>query len=75
MTGGRHTVIIQAGAGERAAIRDSDYLADGARIVATACDAYHADIVLKVRKPEPQELALLRKSTLLVGLLSPHETS
>jgi H+-translocating NAD(P) transhydrogenase subunit alpha len=71
--GGRHTVIVQSGAGEGAAIRDSDYEAAGARIVPTAAEAYQADIVLKVRKPEPQELALVRRGGLLIGLLSPHE--
>ena len=73
VAGGRHTVIVQAGAGEGAAIRDSDYEAAGARVVPTAADAYQADIVLKVRKPEPQELPLVRRGGLLVGLLSPHE--
>jgi NAD(P) transhydrogenase subunit alpha len=73
VAGGRHTVIIQRGAGEGAAIRDSDYEAAGARLVPTAADAYQADIVLKVRKPEPQELSLVRRGSLLVGLLSPHE--
>ena len=73
VAGGRHIVIVQAGAGERAAIRDTDYEAAGARIVPTAADAYQADIVLKVRKPEPEELGLLRRGSLLVGLLSPHE--
>ena len=73
VAGGRHNVIVQAGAGEGAAIRDADYEAAGARIVAHAADAYQADIVLKVRKPEPPELPLVRKGSLLVGLLSPHE--
>jgi H+-translocating NAD(P) transhydrogenase subunit alpha len=71
--GGRHTVVVQAGAGEGAAIRDSDYEVAGARIVASAAEAYQSDIVLKVRRPEPSELALLRRGGLLVGLLSPHE--
>jgi len=74
VAGGRHTVIIQSGAGERAAIRDIDYEAAGARIVPTAGDAYQSDIVLKVRRPEPPELPLVRKGSLLVGLLSPHES-
>jgi NAD(P) transhydrogenase subunit alpha len=73
VAGGRHTVIVQSGAGEGAAIRDSDYEAAGARIVPSAADAYQADIVLKVRKPEPQELPLVRRGGLLIGLLSPHE--
>ena len=73
VAGGRHTVVVQSGAGEGAAIRDSDYEAAGARIVPSAADAYQADIVLKVRKPEPQELPLVRRGGLLIGLLSPHE--
>jgi NAD(P) transhydrogenase subunit alpha len=74
VAGGRHAVIIQAGAGERAAIRDSDYEAAGARIVPGAVDVYgQADIVLKVRRPEAQELPLLKKGSLLIGLLAPHE--
>jgi NAD(P) transhydrogenase subunit alpha len=71
--GGRHTVVVQAGAGEGAAIRDSDYEAAGARIVPSAAEAYQSDIVLKVRRPEPPELPLLRRGSILVGLLSPHE--
>src|SRR5687768_1069557 len=72
--GGKHTVIVQAGAGERAAIRDTDYQAMGAQIVAGAAEVYsQSDIVLKVRRPEERELPLLRKGSLLIGLLSPHE--
>ena len=36
VAGGRHTVIIQTGAGERAAVRDSDYEAAGASRVPIA---------------------------------------
>ena len=72
--GGRHSLIVQAGAGERAAIRDSDYEAAGARIVPGAADVYsQSDIVLKVRRPEAQELPLLKRGSLLIGLLAPHE--
>jgi len=72
--GGKHTVIVQAGAGERAAIRDTDYQAMGAQILASAAEVYsQSDIVLKVRRPEERELPLLRKGSLLIGLLSPHE--
>jgi NAD(P) transhydrogenase subunit alpha len=73
-TGGRHSVLVQAGAGEGAAIRDADYQAAGATIVATAADLYNrSDIVLKVRRPEERELPLLRQGSLVIGLLSPHE--
>ncbi len=72
-TGGRHTVVVQTGAGLQAAVRDSDYEAAGATIAATAGEAYQSDIVLKVRGPVPDELPLVRRGSLVIGLLSPHE--
>ena len=74
LAGGHHTVTVQAGAGAGAFIPDADYQAAGATIGAGAADAYGADIVLKVRRPEPSELPLVRPGSLLVGLLSPHES-
>ena len=73
--GGRHAITVQSGAGQGAFVSDADYQAAGAAIVSSAAELYgNADIVLKVRRPEPQELSLLRRGTLLVGLLSPHES-
>jgi NAD(P) transhydrogenase subunit alpha len=74
VAGGHHQVSVQAGAGLGAAVRDEDFAAAGARIVATAADAYSADLILKVRRPEPSELPLVKRGSLLVGLLSPHES-
>ncbi len=72
--GGRHAVLVQAGAGVPAAIRDADYEAAGATIVPGAAEVYaQADIVLKVRGPLDAELPLVRRGSTLVGLLSPHE--
>ena len=72
--GGRHSIGVQSGAGVAAAIPDSDFAAAGATIMASAADIYsQADIVLKVRRPEPPEIPLLRKGSILIGLLSPHE--
>jgi NAD(P) transhydrogenase subunit alpha len=70
---GLHTVLVQSGAGAGASIPDEEYQAAGANIVTSAADVYgQAQIVLKVRGPEPDELALMRKDTVLLGLLSPH---
>jgi NAD(P) transhydrogenase subunit alpha len=74
LAGGHHTVILQAGAGERASMPDAEYAAAGATIVPDAAGIYgQADVVLKVRRPEGSELPLVRNESLLVGLLSPHE--
>src|SRR6185436_12042222 len=70
--GGRHALIIESNAGRAASIRDQDYTAAGASI-GTAADAYGSDIVLKVRRPQPSELPLVRAGGVIVGLLSPEE--
>ena len=71
---GRHTVAVQAHAGVAAGIPDADYLTAGASIAPTAGQVYaESDIVLKVRPPEGAELALIRRGSILVGLLAPHD--
>ncbi len=71
--GGRHTVVVESGAGIRAAIPDDAFVAAGASI-GTAADVYgRADMILKVRRPEGPELAQLRRGTIVIGLLVPHE--
>ena len=71
--GGRHTVAVQAGAGVGASIPDAEFQAAGATIVMRDADAYASDIVLKVRGPEAGELSMLRRQSILVGLLAPHD--
>jgi proton-translocating NAD(P)+ transhydrogenase subunit alpha len=71
--GGRHSVIVQNGAGTEASVPDSEFTAAGATL-GCAADVYgQSDIVLKVARPEPSELTLLRRGSILIGLLSPHE--
>ena len=72
-TGGRHQVIVEDGAGITAAIPNDAFAAAGATLV-PAADVYgKADIVLKVLRPEGAELSSLRRSSILIGLLAPHE--
>lgn len=69
-----HVVLVQSGAGAGASIPDEAYEAAGARIVTGAMELYgQSQIVLKVRGPEPGELAMMGKDTVLLGLLSPHQ--
>ena len=71
---GRHTCIIQSNAGTAASIPDTSFEAAGAVIVPHAADVYsQSDVILKVRAPEPSELALLRRGSILIGLLNPHD--
>jgi NAD(P) transhydrogenase subunit alpha len=68
---GRHTVLVQSGAGAAANYPDSEYRAAGATIVPGAPDVYgQAEIILKVVGPEPSELPLLRRGTILAAQLS-----
>jgi alanine dehydrogenase len=55
-----HEVVVQAGAGEGSAIADEDYRAQGAEIVPDAAAVFAAaDMVVKVKEPQPSEIALL----------------
>ena len=55
-----HDVIVQSAAGEGSAISDDDYRSQGARIVPDAATAFaEADMVVKVKEPQPGEVAML----------------
>lgn len=68
----RHQVLVQAGAGMRAAAPDEAYEAAGAVIVDAAA-ALEAEMVLKVRAPSAGELAPIRPGAILVGMLDPFD--
>ena len=71
---GLHTVSVQTHAGVAASIPDADFEAAGVAISASGADIYaQSDLVLKVRGPEAAELPLLRRGSVLVGLLKPHD--
>jgi len=71
---GRHAVAVQTHAGVAAGIPDAEFQSAGAAIVPAAAQIYvESDIVLKVRPPAGGELAMLRRGTILVGLLNPHD--
>ena len=67
LTGKGVTVVVEAGAGERALLPDEMYTAAGA----TIGDAWSADVVVKVAPPSPDEVARLRSGQTLIGFLAP----
>jgi NAD(P) transhydrogenase subunit alpha len=72
--GGKHTILVQSGAGVNAAVPDADFQAAGATIVGSAAEVYgQSDIVLKVRAPEASELGSLKRGAILIGLLNPYD--
>jgi alanine dehydrogenase len=55
-----HEVVVQAGAGEGSAISDDDYRAQGAEILPDAAAVFAAaDMIVKVKEPQPSEVAML----------------
>jgi alanine dehydrogenase len=55
-----HEVLVQAGAGAGSAIPDEAYAAQGARVVPDAAAVFAgADLLVKVKEPQPGEVALL----------------
>ena len=67
-----HAVRVQSGAGLAASATDEAYVAAGATIT-DAAGAFDADLVLKVRSPFANELALMKPGTTLVGMLNPFD--
>jgi NAD(P) transhydrogenase subunit alpha len=70
--GGKHTVVVERGAGAAARYPDSAYEAAGATL-GSATDALGAELVLKVRAPSAQELAAMTPRAVLVGMLDPFD--
>jgi len=65
-------VLVQQGAGAGAFFDDAEYKQAGAGIVADAAGLYKkADVVLKVRAPEKDELKRIGKGATVVSLFSP----
>ena len=65
-----HQVLVQAGAGLRAGVTDADYAAAGAECVDVDA-ALGSELVLKVRRPQADELARMQSGAVLVGMLEP----
>jgi len=67
-----HTIRVQSGAGVAASVTDEAYVAAGAEITDRS-GAFGSELVLKVRSPQPDELALMKPGTVLVGMLNPFD--
>ncbi len=63
-----HQVLVEAGAGDDSSLPDAEYAAAGATVV-TADDAWAAELVVKVKEPQPAELGYLRPDLVLLTYL------
>ena len=65
-----HSVVVQKGGGEGAGFSDDDYVAQGATIADTAEEIFaEADMIVKVKEPQPGERKMLREGQLLFTYL------
>jgi alanine dehydrogenase len=70
LTSRNHEVLIQSGAGEGSAMSNADFEAQGARILPDAASVFaEAEMILKVKEPQPEEVGLLRSGQILFTYL------
>lgn len=68
------TVKVEAGAGASSRFADETLKAQGAVIAASAAEALGgADILLKVRRPTPEEVKALKPGAIVAAMLSPFD--
>ncbi|VVD75091.1 NADP transhydrogenase subunit alpha [Pandoraea cepalis] len=67
-----HQIVVGRGAGDAASVPDAAFEAAGATL-GNAADALGAELVLKVRAPSSEELALIPRGSVVVGMLNPFD--
>ncbi|SQC71459.1 Alanine dehydrogenase 2 [Listeria fleischmannii subsp. fleischmannii] len=60
-----HAVLVEKNAGLGSNFHDDDYIQAGAKIVATAQEAWDAEMVVKVKEPIASEYQYFREGLLL----------
>ncbi|MES2049561.1 MAG: alanine dehydrogenase [Pseudomonadota bacterium] len=70
LTSRGHKVLVQKNAGTEIGLADDQYVAAGAQLVDTAKEIFTlADMVVKVKEPQPEECAMLRQGQILYTYL------
>lgn len=65
-----HEVWVQSHAGELSGVLDADFTGAGALVVADLDTLYRAvELIVKVKEPQPEEVALLRPDHIVFGFL------
>jgi alanine dehydrogenase len=65
-----HQVVVERGAGSAIGIDDQDYVRAGATSAASAAEVFAtADMIVKVKEPQPAEIAMLRQGQVLFTYL------
>jgi NAD(P) transhydrogenase subunit alpha len=71
LAGGGFEVVVESSAGAEASFSDRQYEEAGATSVPSREELFAADGVVKVQKPTPEEVELLREGAILIALLQP----
>lgn len=70
LTRAGHEVVVESGAGLGSALTDEDFAAAGARILPDADEVFgRAEMILKVKEPQPEEFERFRSDHLLFTYL------
>jgi alanine dehydrogenase len=70
LTAHGHQVLVETGAGEGIGSEDDEYVRAGARIAATAAGIFaEANLIVKVKEPQPAERTMLRPGQVLFTYL------
>jgi alanine dehydrogenase len=65
-----HPVLVEKAAGEGSSFTDEEYVAAGATLVETAAEVFaKADMIVKVKEPQPAEIEMLRPGQILYTYL------
>ena len=70
LTARGHEVWVQSGAGAAIGLMDQAYQAAGARLAADAAEVFkQGEMIVKVKEPQPSEIAMLREGQILYTYL------
>jgi len=70
LTARGHAVIVETGAGGGIGVTDDDYRSTGARIAGSAAEVFaDAEMIVKVKEPQPAECAMLQPDQVLFTFL------
>ena len=70
LTAAGHEVVVESGAGKGIGVDDAHYEACGAKVVGTAEQVFAgAEMIVKVKEPQPKEYAMLRPGQVLFTYL------
>jgi alanine dehydrogenase len=65
-----HRVLVQAGAGQGSGFRDEEFERSGAQVLGSAAEVWNrAEMIMKVKEPQPSEFEYLRQDLLLFTYL------